>query len=273
MKFNCFPKKQDMYLVYSNYRVFKSRLFLDLILQSSPKNSIFYRLLESRIGFYISSIFKYSFTTPNDNPNYIGIIKGSRFILFEMDNNNFPINVWRMSNYKDWVQQKFIGFQLLSQYSLVEFNKKYSLIEKAFSIQWDKLKLNTIVHGDFTHFNILVDINDKIHFIDDKAHVNSKLFDFFYFYSYLNDRLCRCQTINDIDKEIILEKLEVMIVKVCSYSLESDFLNDVKDINLPEKWGLSNEDKQTYVLNFQERIISSIKIFNSSIAPNSKQQS
>jgi hypothetical protein len=64
-----------------------------------------------------------------------------------------------------------------------------------------------------------------------------------------------------------------MIVKVCNYSLESDFLNDVKDINLPEKWGLSNEDKQTYVLNFQERIISSIKIFNSSVSPNSKQKS
>ena len=271
MKFNCFPKKQDVYLVYSNYKVFKSRLFLDLILQSSPKNSIFYRLLESRIGFYISSIFKYSFTTPNNNPNYIGIIKGSRFILFEMDNNNSPINVWRMSNHKDWVQQKFIGFQLLSQYSLIEFNKKYSLIEKAFSIQWDKLKLNTIVHGDFTHFNILVDLNDKIHFIDDKAHVNSKLFDFFYFYSYLNDRLCRCQTINDIDKKIVLEKLEVMIMKVCNYSLESDFLNDVKDINLPEKWGVSNEDKQTYVLNFQERIISSIKILNSSVSFNPKQ--
>ena len=273
MKFNCFPKKQDMYLVYSNYKVFRSRLFLDLILQSSPKNSIFYRLLESRIGFYISSIFKYSFSPPNDNPNYIGIIKGERFILFELDDDTNPVNVWKKLAIQGWAKEKFMGFQLLSQYSLVEFNKKYSLIEKAFSIQWQKLNLNTIVHGDFTHFNILVDINDKIHFIDDKSHVNSKLFDFFYFYSYLNDRLCRCQTINDIDKEIILEKLEVMIVKVCNYSLESDFLNDVKVINLPEEWGLRNEDKQTYVLNFQERIIGSIKIFNSFVSPNTTQKS
>ena len=271
MKFNCFPKKQDMYLVYSNYKVFKSRLFLDLILQSSPKNSIFYRLLASKIGFYISSVFRYSFTTPNDNLNYIGIIKGSRLILFEMDNNNSPINVWRMLNHKDWVQQKFIGFQLLSQYSLVEFNKKYSLIEKAFSIQWDKLKQNTIVHGDFTHFNILVDINDKIHFIDDKSHVNSRLFDFFYFYSYLNQCMCICQTISHIDKEMILEKLEVLIVKVCEYSSESDFLNDVREIKFPEKWGLRNEDKETYVLNFQNRIKCRIRSLNSFVSPNSKQ--
>ena len=33
MKFNCFPKKQEMYLVYSNYKVFRSKLFLDLTLQ------------------------------------------------------------------------------------------------------------------------------------------------------------------------------------------------------------------------------------------------
>jgi len=273
MKFNCFPKKQDMYLVYSNYKVFKSRLFLDLILQSSPKNSIFYRLLKSRIGFYISSIFKYSFTPPNDNPNYIGIIKGERFILFELDDDTNPVNVWRKLADQGWTKEKFMGFQLLSQYSLVEFNKKYSLIEKAFSIQWDKLSEDIIVHGDFTHFNILVDLNDKIYFIDDKSHKNSKLFDFFYFYSYLNQCLSRCQTISYIDKETILEKLEVMIVKVCNYSSESDFLNDVKDINVPEEWGLRNEDKQTYVLNFQERIISSIKIFNAYDSPNPKRKS
>ena len=65
----------------------------------------------------------------------------------------------------------------------------------------------------------------------------------------------------------------LQIVKVCNYSLESDFFNDVKDINIPEAWGLRNEDKQTYVLNFQERIISSIKIFNTSVSPNPKRKS
>jgi len=273
MKFNCFPRKQDRYLVYSNYKVFKSRLFIDLILQSSPRNSIFYRLLKSRIGFYISSIFKYSLKTPNNNLNYIGIIKENRFIFFEMDNNNFPVNVWKMSDDKKWVPENFIGFQLLSEYSLVEFNKNYLLIEEAFSIQWKQLNLQQIVHGDFTHFNILVDFTNKIHFIDCKSHINSKLFDFFYFYSYLNQCLCICQTISHIDKEMILEKLEVLIVKVCEYSSESDFLNDVREIKFPEKWGLRNEDKETYVLNFQNRIKSRIRSLNSFVSPNSKQRS
>ena len=118
MKFNCFPKKQGMYLVYSNYKVFKSRLFSDLILQSSPKNSIFYRILKSRIGFYISSVFKYSIKLPTNNLNYIGIIKDVRLVLFELDEDNTPINVWRKSGDMSWVKEKFIGFQLISLYSL-----------------------------------------------------------------------------------------------------------------------------------------------------------
>ena len=272
MKFNCFPRKQARYLVYSNYKVFKSRLFTDLILQSSPRGSIFYRLLESRIGYYISCIFQYSLIMPNNNPNYIGIIKENRFILFEMDNNNLPINVWRKVDNKDWTQESFIGFQLLSEYSLVQFNKKYLLIKEAFIKHWKQLQQDKIVHGDFTHFNILVDLNSKVYFIDSKPHVNSKLFDFFYFYSYLNQCLCICP-ISHIDKEMILEQLELLIIKVCKYTLESDFLNDTREINFPEKWGLRNKNKETYILNFQERIKSRIKFLNSSVSPISKMKS
>ena len=176
-----------------------------------------------------------------------------------MDNNNFPINVWRISNYKDWVQQKFIGFQLLSQYSLVEFNKKYSFIEKAFGIHWKNLNKNALVHGDFTHFNILVDINEKINLIDDKSHINSKLFDFFYFYSYLQQCMERCQTITKVDTSIILNKLEEMIIKVCSYNNQTSFNNDCSTIKFPKNWGLRNENKQLYLERFKEKILIKIK--------------
>ena len=259
MKFNCFPKKQGMYLVYSNYKVFKSRLFSDLILQSSPKNSIFYRILKSRIGFYISSVFKYSIKLPTNNLNYIGIIKDVRLVLFELDEDNTPINVWRKSGDMSWVKEKFIGFQLISLYSLANFKIRCLHIEKAFSIHWKNLNKNTVVHGDFTHFNILVDINEKINFIDDKSHVNSRLFDFFYFYSYLEQCLERCQTITKVDKSIILNKLEELIIKVCSYNSQTSFNNDCSTIKFPESWGLRNENKQLYLERFKERILIRIK--------------
>ena len=129
MKFNCFPKKQDMFLIYSNYKVFKSRLFADLTLQSSPKNSFFYRVLKSTIGFYISSIFRHSFSTPNANQNYIGIIKMDRYIFFELNSHNIPVNVWRKSSNQIWAKEQFIGFQLFSNYTLTEFQNKSSLKE------------------------------------------------------------------------------------------------------------------------------------------------
>lgn len=259
MKFNCFPKKQEMYLVYSNYKVFESRLFSDLILQSSPKNSIFYRILKSRIGFYISSIFKYSIKLPTSNLNYIGIIKDVRLVFFELDEDNIPINVWKKSAEMSWVKEKFIGFQLISLYSLANFKVRSLHIEKAFGIHWKNLNKNTVVHGDFTHFNILVDINEKINFIDDKSHINSRLFDFFYFYSYLEQCMERCQTITKVDTSIILNKLEEMIIKVCNYNNHSSFNNDCSTIKFPESWGLRNENKQLYLERFKEKILIRIK--------------
>jgi hypothetical protein len=243
-----------MFLVYSNYKVFKSKLFADLILQSSPKNSFFYRILKSRLGFYISSIFSYSFNTPNANLNYLGIIKMDRYILFELDNNNIPIHVWRKSSDQSWIKEQFIGFQLLSEYSLAEFHNQSSIIEKAFHLKWQELNQKNLSHGDFTHFNILVDTDQKIHFIDYKAHQNSKLFDFFYFYSYLEQCLDRCQSISDSDKLSILKSLEDIILKVCDYSSDIDFFNDCNTIIIPEKWGLLDIDKKKYFRIFKQRI-------------------
>jgi hypothetical protein len=263
MKFNCFPKRQEMYLVYSNYKVFKSKLFLDLTLQSSPKNSIFYRFLKSTIGFYISSIFRHSFNTPNANPNYLGIIKMDRYIYFELNNHNIPVYVWRKSSNQIWTKEQFIGFQLFSNYTLTEFQNKSSVVEKAFGLQWEELNKKKPSHGDFTHFNILVDTDLNIHFIDNKAHQNSKLFDFFYFYSYLEQCLDRCQTMTNTDKSTVLISLEVIILKICEYSSKNDFLIDFNSIVLPEKWGLTNIDKQYYLKLFKKRLSERInKTFN-----------
>ena len=52
-----FPKKHVF--IYTNYRVFKSRLFKDLILQSSPKILFFIESIKTRIGYLISTkVFK-----------------------------------------------------------------------------------------------------------------------------------------------------------------------------------------------------------------------
>ena len=80
------------------------------------------------------------------------------------------------------------------------------------------------------------------------------MFDFFYFYSYLEQCINRCKSISDSDKLSILKFLEDIIFKVCNYSSDIDFLNDCNAIILPEKWGLIDVDKKKYLRTFIQRI-------------------
>ena len=82
MKFNTFPKKQSLYLISSDYRSFKSDFFQELIIQVSPKNSIFFRMLNSRLAYLIKSLWRYFLEVPNPKSSYVGIVKGERKILF-----------------------------------------------------------------------------------------------------------------------------------------------------------------------------------------------
>ena len=258
MKFNCFPKKQKgTFLIYSNYHIFKTNLFNDLVLQSSPKNSIWFRLFRSYLGFLLSSILQYKIQVPDSNNEYIGIIKGKKKILFEMDNTT-PKYVWREYEDNNWIKEKFFGFQLISVYTLEEFQLKLSLIEKAFQLHWSNLLTDKYVHGDFTHFNILLGVEQEIIFIDRKSHKNSNLFDFFYFYSYFKQCLERCNTISLDDTNLILDSLEDTILSVCDFKDVSSFVLECNEIMLPNHWGLNEEDKQNYLISFSKVLVEKI---------------
>ena len=259
MKFNCFPKKQKgTFLIYSNYHIFKTNLFNDLVLQSSSKNSIWFRLLRSDLGFLFSSILQYKIQVPDINNEYIGIIKDKKKILFEMDNTT-PKYVWREDEKNNWIKEKFFGFQLISVYTLEEFQLKLSLIEKAFQLHWNNLISDENVHGDFTHFNILQN-KQEIIFIDRKSHKNSRLFDFFYFYSYFKQCLNRCNTISLADTNLILESLEDTIVNICDYNDVSVFIFDCNQITLPNYWGLDNKNKQNYLTYFCKVLVEKVSL-------------
>lgn len=252
MNFNCFPKKQNNFLVYSSYVLFRSRLFNDLVLQSSPKNSIFFRLLRTDVGFLISSLLKYNIAVPNTEAEYVGIIKSNVKILFEMKNAN-PIYVWRQDENKNWVKESFLGHQLISEYTVKEFDLKYALIEKALKLHWDSFnKESKKVHGDLTHFNILRDEKGNILFIDSKNHKNSKLFDFFYFYAYLKQCISRCVTLSAKEEQLIISNIESIIRRVCQNDSKEEFIEDFNQIKIPEICGLNNENRQFYLKEFSK---------------------
>lgn len=238
-KVNFFPKKQKMCLVYDKAFV-STQLFKNLYIQISPKNSVFFRILRISFIIYVRSFFKKKLDTPKHNGKYLGILKPDKCILFEMENKK-PISVWKKMNNSKWEKSEFLGYPLISEYTVHEFNLKYELIKKALHTHWDAVNKDPfLIHGDLTHFNILYNQNEQLFFIDKKSNCHSKLFDFFYFYAYLKQCVSRCSTLNKNQKRDIFNKLKCILKEVCDYDSKSQFQDDFANLNTSKVHVLNN---------------------------------
>lgn len=253
MKFYCFPKKKEIFVVCSSFRTFHSKLFENLITQISAKNSQYFRFLKTNLGFLILSLSGLKIEVPNKDAEFVGIVKRGNYILFEMKN-NIPIQVWRKNSNKLWINEPFIGYQLISRYTVKEFNSKYGLIETSLKKHWDSLTNNKSfkVHGDLTHFNILYDNSNNIYYIDSKKHENSKLFDFFYFYTYLKQCFTKTSTLTEKEKDEILKNINSILTKTCVYSSKNSFDSDFNQIKMPYYHGLSKKNLKKYLDDFHK---------------------
>jgi hypothetical protein len=240
MKFQLFPWYQEIHIAYSSYKAFRSKIFQNLYIQSSSKNSISFRILKSNVGFLISFLFRRKMEIPESNKDYVGLVKNGVVLYFQLENNEVTW-VWRKVD-NSWKKDKFLGYQLISEYTVEEFALKYALIEKALKTHWDSVLIDSSnIHGDLTHFNILFNEKEELSFIDKKSSKHSKLFDFFYFYSYIRQCLKRCVTLSDIDEETVVKSLDSILKKVCTYHFESELLDDFNNLNFPEISGVNNE--------------------------------
>jgi len=252
MKFYSFPGNMEISLIYSSKRGFESKLFRNLIIQCSPTGSWFIRLITSELGFYLGSLFKLQVQVPIPDVDYIGIVKSGTNILFELKNGE-PKSVWRTDASGKWKEEQFVGYQLVSDYSTSEFEKKYPVIEQALKTHWNSLKQDSlVVHGDLTHFNILLDDQNQLHFIDQKPHENSRLFDFFYFFSYLKQCVSRCQTLSNDDKEEIIDRVESIIKNVYVYENVDQLKSDLENIQVQKTSGLIKENTENYLVTFRK---------------------
>lgn len=251
MNFFCFPKKQSIYVIYSSYEVFKSKLLSDFVLQISSKNSIFFRVRKVLIGHCLGYFIRDEIDVP-EKCEYVGIVKCEKIILVSLHNGE-PTWVWRRKNgSSEWLKEKFIGYQLISSYTLQEFLLKMPVIKQALSLHWINLqKDKRAIHGDFTHFNILVDSQNNIHFIDEKPSENSILFDFFYFYSYLKQCLERCSNLPNKDCTHILTIIERAIKETCVFSDKNELFSNISNISIPNISGLRKLDTSCYRKEFE----------------------
>jgi len=206
--------------------------------------------MKSRVGSLINSLVKYEIETPSDKAEFIGIYKTNKIILFELKN-EIPIKVWKKYDGTEWVQEDFIGFPLISEYSVREFKEKKQLIENALTIQWDKVMFNkSNIHGDFTHFNILYYNNNNIHFIDYKRIDNSILFDFYYFYSYLKQSIYKSKILSVKQKEEIMTIIESIIIKTCNFDSKDRYLEEYNQLVIPNKCGISDQNRIPFLIDF-----------------------
>lgn len=242
MKFGLFPWYQEIHLAHSSYKVFRSKIFNNLYIQVSSKNSIFFRAMRTDIGYLLSFLFRRKMDVPEWGNEYVGLVKNDEVLYFELEDNE-PKRVWRKKE-NQWQSSDFLGYQLISTYTIEELSSKYGLIEKALKEHWDSIfKDPSKIHGDLTHFNILYSENRELHFIDNKSNAHSKLFDFYYFYSYLRQCLSRCATLSDKDETTIVKKIGAIIKNVCQYSSESELSEDFMNFNFPEISGVTNKDR------------------------------
>lgn len=252
MKFNCFPKKQSRCLIYSDTDGFQSRLFSDLTLQLSSKGSIFYLFKKTWFGHFLNKLSTLEYPEPHADAGYIGILKKDRCILFEMDKNT-PLKVWKRSEENDeWSSEPFLGYQLISDYSLSEFKRKEAMIRHCFDIHRERYIRKGHIHGDFTHFNVLINSENKVYFIDDKPDDNSLLFDHFYFYSYLKQCLERRHFLSSSHRQEILNLIAQIIVETNNYQQEKEFIQDFEKITIPVITGIKDQNRTRFLTEFKE---------------------
>lgn len=98
------------------------------------------------------------------------------------------IKVLRKKDEK-YFKEGFLGYPIHWDFTLDYIPNKELLI-KVLKNHWEDLKKGKKLHGDFTHYNILVDEGENVSFIDEKELGNDTpiIFDLFYFYSYFLHR-------------------------------------------------------------------------------------
>lgn len=249
MLFSRYPKKLEQYLIYSSKETTHSKIFKNLRTQISAKNSIFFRLAASDIGYWLAQWFKESIDVPKNESEYIGLVKKDQKILFELESNQ-PTNVWRKEN-GHWQNEPFLGYQLISVYSLVEFQKKKEAIANALDLHWKNVSHDqSKIHGDLTHFNILLSQGGGYEFIDQKSNEHSRIYDFFYFHSYLKQSVFRNSELKTKEKEGIEGILDDVLRKVCLNARKEELIEELEHMNIPKYHGL--HDIKESIVNFKK---------------------
>lgn len=241
-KFIYFPFKKKPCILYENKTVLKTRIFRTFY-RKLLSNSYSSRLQKSEIFLLYNKFFG---TVKIDVPPEVNLIYQGhdRQIYFSIKNEKIKKVYYKENN--KLKQKEFLGYPLYITHAETFINN-YPLLKKFLKQHWSDLKQNkTKLHGDLTHFNILVN-NKKINLIDEQKNVKSSIItDHFYFYTYLLEYI-------DVQKPYNKE-LKYFVIKEMSKLYQELFKNinieqEIKKINMNH---IHLKNKKSGVQRFKE---------------------
>lgn len=254
-QFFCYPKNKDLCILYSDKEHLKSRLFKALSLQISPKEGFLLRFRKTNFGHYLGKLNRkdiLKIKLPENKNLKIGYKNNNKIIFFEFDKNDNPINILKKNESEVFEESKFLGYSIIESYTKKEYFKKRNFIKQALEKRRQETSESKILHGDFTHFNVLLSQENNIYFIDDKKVENSVLFDHFYFYSYYIQCLERCQTISNDEVLEIKTDLQIVIKNDLKLEDTKQFLNQ---INIDDAIGLIPSERKHKLTEFSNFLL------------------
>ncbi|MCG8607989.1 hypothetical protein MJD09_23760 [bacterium] len=212
----------------------------------SKKNSWRVRIRKFGVVDFIARVFlKIDIEIPDENIKIV-YDSGKKLVCFKFTGNQ-PQLVYHVDRSGETTQEKFWGYPIITDYKYEHIN--FNLVFHVLNDHWRDIKRNSpkkvvtdFLHGDLTHFNILVD-NDDVQLIDQEKISNSVLFDHFYFYSYFLEALERNVVVSEIELRKIKDKLDDIYTKIFQRE-DSDFLLlALNKVILEDAMGLQGKEK------------------------------
>ena len=189
---------------------------------------IYYKIRLSKIfTFFFNWIFKRTLEVPEESTFLVYQGYDSEIFFHKKDG---EIKIIRKRG-KQYVREDFKGLPIHYDFSLNYIPNKKPLI-KILRIHLEKLLDNKIsIHGDLTHYNILVNNKKHVSIIDSKPNPNytSILTDFFYFYSYFLLR-SKLNKIFYHKQSFLLEKELLDIYKEVFKNSDIEMIEEIKKI-------------------------------------------
>ena len=232
-----FPRKRA--LLYTDRDVLRSELFRALDCKLFPENPPVLKLRRGACASLAEVLFRKHCDVPAAEVSLIYLGYESN-VYFALDAAGCPARVWRERD-AAVKEEAVLGMPVFFDPAAGEPDSILKL--KEFLRQhWINLRAGGSLHGDLTHFNILLSQQGVVSAIDQRPPLQTaSLSDHFYFYAYLLRAVRRYRPASDARHEQVKAVLDGLMKSVFSYE-SPEYLREQLTLVKPELFPVSMEE-------------------------------